>query len=398
MLNVKTIIRQDKANDKGEAPIVIRLTANRDVAQISFGHKIHIDHWDHKMGRPKKIKNINYNHLANRIADFEKRVYQINDELLEFNGNVTVWMIKAKLKGNSNQNFYAIAERYISTLKRIGTIKGRNSVIKKLKDNRPKLFINEISVPFLNDYEKYLRDVRNNGVNTIHSNMKVIRAIINFAIREGVFNKDRSPFPGYRMKTKPTNKVYLKEEELLKIYNLDIPKDTPLFHHKNAFVFAAYAGGLRISDLCKLKWENFDGEFLNLIVKKTGDQLSLKVPKRGLEILKYYEETTKKEGNDLIFPILKADYAEDNVIGCNKITSAHSIYNENLKRLASKAEIKKSISSHVARHSFGTLALSKGVGIAHVSKLMGHTSIKQTMVYVKFIDEDLVKAMDKFDL
>ena len=50
-----------------------------------------------------------------------------------------------------------------------------------------------------------------------------------------------------------------------------------------------------------------------------------------------------------------------------------------------------------SRHSFATRALSKGMKIHHVSKLLGHASVKTTEVYAKIVNKDLDDAMDIFD-
>ncbi len=41
---------------------------------------------------------------------------------------------------------------------------------------------------------------------------------------------------------------------------------------------------------------------------------------------------------------------------------------------------------HSSRHTFGTLAISAGVGLHEVSRLLGHTSVRQTEKYVRFLD------------
>ena len=51
--------------------------------------------------------------------------------------------------------------------------------------------------------------------------------------------------------------------------------------HRDMFVFASYTGGLRISDVLKLQWKDFDGTHLNVVIKKTGSQVSIKVPNKS---------------------------------------------------------------------------------------------------------------------
>ena len=56
---------------------------------------------------------------------------------------------------------------------------------------------------------------------------------------------------------------------------------------------------------------------------------------------------------------------------------------------------------HVARHTFATMLLSKGVPIESVSKMLGHTNIKTTQIYARItnkkIEQDIMQVADKFD-
>ena len=52
-----------------------------------------------------------------------------------------------------------------------------------------------------------------------------------------------------------------------------------------------------------------------------------------------------------------------------------------LKTVMEACGIEKEISFHQARHSWATLALSKGVPIESVSRVLGHTNIVTTQIY-----------------
>ena len=64
--------------------------------------------------------------------------------------------------------------------------------------------------------------------------------------------------------------------------------------------------------------------------------------------------------------------------------------NDYLKEIAAKANIKKRISFHTARHTFATtVTLINGVPIESISKLLGHTKISTTQIYARILDNKL---------
>lgn len=75
--------------------------------------------------------------------------------------------------------------------------------------------------------------------------------------------------------------------------------------------------------------------------------------------------------------------------------------NAYLKEIADLCGIKKRLSYHLARHTFATMLLSKGVPIESVSKMLGHTNIKTTQIYARItnkkIEQDMMQVADKFD-
>lgn len=108
--------------------------------------------------------------------------------------------------------------------------------------------------------------------------------------------------------------------------------------------------------------------------QKTGITFSIPLLQSALSILEKYLQP-QQEGR--IFPVL-----------------SNQGMNNNLKVIQELAGISKSLSTHLARHTFATtLTLSNGVPIETVSRMLGHTKLSTTQVYAKVIDTKIEEDM-----
>ncbi|MGP1536873.1 tyrosine-type recombinase/integrase, partial [Bacteroides heparinolyticus] len=77
-------------------------------------------------------------------------------------------------------------------------------------------------------------------------------------------------------------------------------------------------------------------------------------------------------------------------------SSALNRYNRSLKQLARQAGIAVNLTSYVARHSWASIAYEQGVDLPVISKALGHTDTKTTLIYIEGIkDERLAEANRK---
>ena len=66
-----------------------------------------------------------------------------------------------------------------------------------------------------------------------------------------------------------------------------------------------------------------------------------------------------------------------------------------LKSWKNRAKIEKHVTFHTGRHTYAVNSLTNGVDIFTVSKLLGHKTLKTTMVYAKIVDAKLTEAVNK---
>lgn len=401
MASVKIILRVSKMSN-GHAPLYLRIIKGRKAKFVSLGSTIKPSEWNEEIGKVRK-SHPNSGRLNSFIAQKIAEAENIGVELESKSKNVSSLKIKERIVGKAPTDFFVFAKKYLIRVElsdSYATYKRYKSVIEKIKTYVEKgiLPFDEINVGFLKDYELYLSSKKSNRINTIHSNMRVLRKILNDAVAEDLMPREENPFYRFKLKSEKTQRQYLTSEELLKIEQLELSPLSMLHHHRNLYVFACYAGGLRISDALQLKWSNFDGERLNIKIHKTGTPLSIKLPDKALSILNSYKKSNKtKATSTYIFPLLKASADADKKTLFNAISSATAYTNKDLKTITKKAKITKHISFHTSRHTWATLALKKGMRIEYVSKLMGHAAIKETQIYAKIVNEELDKAMEIFN-
>lgn len=401
MANITILLKMNKVDKKGEAPIYLRIIKDRKVKFISLGYKVHPDLWDATTSKVRKSHpnsaRIN-NFIAHKIADAS----DIALEMESSSNYVAPKKIKEAILGRSSVNFFEYAENYNKAFleqNKIGTYNKTKGMLSKLEKylGKKDFTFDDITIHFLKSYETYMRNDLGNTINTIHSNLRMIRRIINLAVEDELFPFEKNPFLRYKLKLEKTHKVFLTEKELKAIEDLSLVENSMKEHHRNMYVFACYVGGLRISDLLQLRWANFDGKHINITMQKTKEPISIQVPNKGLEILKRYK-TKESEPQHFIFPLLdnKLDYSNASFLH-TAISSKTAYTNTDLKDIAKDAKITKHIHFHTSRHTWATRALRKGMRIEYVSKLMGHASIKTTQIYAKIVNKDLDKAMKIFN-
>lgn len=410
---VAIVLRRDKPNKTGACPVNIRLTFRRKVQYFATTYVIQENEWDDI--RSKVIKSKSWSHLESpermnfNINSEYTRIYRIVENALADNPNLNFSQLRAQIKSEKNitYDFYELAQGILDRYKinnSFGTYDKCMSFVRKLKQFAPSLDIHTIDLNFINKYEDYLRngpkyELRKipikNSPNTIHSNLKFMRQVMNEAVKRDLISSAENPFSRKVLVTAKTSRPFLTQNELLKLKEMKLV-DKNLQMARDMFLFGCYTGGIRVSDLLMLKVGDFTSSHVSFKVRKTKDQMRIWLTDISKSIFAKYSED--KSADMLLFDFISNDCDLSNEYSIDRaISSATTKYNKYLKKIAEQVEINKALSSHVARHTFATTALTRGVDIYAVSKILGHTSVKQTEVYSKIVNEHLDNAMGKLN-
>jgi integrase len=193
-----------------------------------------------------------------------------------------------------------------------------------------------------------------------HRNLK---ALLNRAVTFGKI--DRNPYELLRGKFKRgdrENLDYLTEDEMKTIEEMELPDDEMMRKARDLFVFQMYTG-LSYSDA-----EAFDISQY----RKSGDTY-VRVAERI------------KTGVPYVSQLLPPAIAILEKYGFEIPQIENHVYNRALKAIGVAAGIAVPLHSHLARHTFATWMLRNGAKIENVSRMLGHTNIRQTQRYAKVL-------------
>lgn len=128
--------------------------------------------------------------------------------------------------------------------------------------------------------------------------------------------------------------------------------------------------GLRIGDLLMLRRNGFDGQTIRLQMQKTGRWFEIPVAQGVRVILEKYSARISSP-ESFIFPFIRAKKLSDEKFSRSKaVNYATSRINCHVKMLAQQAGISKKVTTHVGRHTFATMLLSKGASIFEVKEML----------------------------
>ncbi|GAA4137980.1 site-specific integrase [Sphingobacterium kyonggiense] len=253
------------------------------------------------------------------------------------------------------------------------TWKNYGSTINELENFRPTIRWEQITYNFMQEFKAWLKKKKKrNGMvlahNTIWTRFKDLKAFLAVADQEVqvYIPKEVIEFPNTYREEEST---YLNKDEVIRlIQQLDQDSlSTNQFNVLKAFLFCCFSG-IRISDLynSKYSWMISDN-FMKFTMQKNSERNPKTITVPLIPIAKIFINST---GNTLF-----------------QLPSTQE-YNRTLKELAGFAGIKKVLTSHVARHTFGYLIMKYVGDIYLLKKLLGHSKIATTEKYAHNDDDN----------
>lgn len=387
-------LKKPKNFKECQRPVFLRITVYGISSEICTKRKCDYSDWNNTAGRidgqTEFAKSLN-----SYLDVLQRKVYEARKNLAENDYPVSEENIKTFLQGkdisvhkymlmevfkhHNDQMAALVGIEYASgTLERYTTTYNHTRSFLEWKYQVSDMDIAKLNYEFIAEYEFWLKSVRKCDHNTTMKYLCNFHKIVKRCLLNGWLQKD--PFMGFIMPKREVERTALTELKLEKMANMPISIER-LKLVRDIFLFSCYSG-LAYADVKKLRLEDIiigvDGEkWISSKRQKTDVTARIPLLPLALSILEQYHNHPACIIEGRILPVL-----------------SNQIMNSYLKEIADSCGITKTLTYHIARHTFATtVTLSNGVPIETVSKMLGHRNLKTTQHYARILDTKISMDM-----
>lgn len=393
-------------NSNGKAPQPIYLYFRFQNTRLVYGTGVSVKpkYWDSKSQRVRNSTEVPERHEINDyLNDLATAVERIYLEKLRAKEPITREAMKqalhvytGRIKPPEKETLFGYIERFIEqggngkkprTLQRYRTTLNFLQAFAKAK--RLNLDFETIDQEVYDSFVDYLATEHNQAVNTIGVYVKNLKVFLREAYDEGITDLRTFEKKWFKVPNEEADHIYLTEEEIEQLYQLDLSESPRLERVRDLFVIGCWTG-CRFSDLEQVKPENIDGQFIQMKQQKTGKRVAIPIHHTVQEIIEKYE-------GELPAPISNQkmnDYLKE-------IGKLAGLTVQTVKTITKGGEGKTSykpkyqlITTHTARRSFATNQYKREIPTQTIMAITGHTTESNFLKYLKLSPEDHAKILD----
>ena len=385
-------LKDERRDKNGKAGLYLRITVDGRRTSISLNRKIDPSKWDSRMNKLKG-KGYEAEELNRFMATIRHKVNKIQHDLIEEGQTFTAHDVKDKYLGKDaklkmliqlfdehNQQMEKLVdiEFALGTFKRYHTTRSHVAEYIKSEYRKNDIPIRYVDLKFIKGFEYFLKVTKDCNHNSALKYVNNFKKIVRIAVGNDWISKD--PFYNYKVQFKIVEREFLSKEELQALIDKEIEGDR-LNVVRDMFVLCCFTG-LAYVDIQTLRpdeiYENAEGGFY-IKSKRTKTDTGFTIPllPTAMNIIEKYKDHPQAVVKNCVIPVLS-----------NQKSNAY------LKEIADCCNIKKNLTTHLARHTFATtVTLTNGVPIETVGKMLGHKNLRTTQHYAKIIDSKVEEDM-----
>ena len=387
-----------------ESMLMLRYIHKKEVTYFTAHKNIDEKYWDDKSQQIKRSYsgsdrfNIYIRTVRQKVEDI------VNGLLIKGEDPSKDYVKRLYTSGTESQekkrqySFFEFAEVYLEDSKKRkteGTIKGYRTTLNQLKKyeiySKVKLDWQNIDMTFYYDFLDYytgIQGLTNNGFGKV---IKIIKVILNEATEKG-YNSNRT-YQHKKFKTikEEVNNIYLSDDEIQKLINLDLKNNSSLERVRDLFIFGCYTG-LRFSDFSQVKSEHIVDNKLRIKTIKTDEWVTIPLLNEVKDIMEKYKESPNSLPKSCVNQTMNRYLKELGELAKieDKVLKIRNKGKERVEETFYKWQL---ICTHTARRSFATNMFKRGVPTRVIMKITGHRTEKAFSSYIKISQEENADLM-----
>jgi integrase/recombinase XerC len=164
---------------------------------------------------------------------------------------------------------------------------------------------------------------------------------------------------------------------------VEVPTDGPLGLRDRAMLELLYSSGLRLAELCGLRWNELDlADGVVRVLGKGRKTRVVPVGRPAREALAQWRDASSPANDAPVFP------------GRGGAPIGPRAVQLRLRQLAQQQGLWKRVYPHLLRHSFASHLLESSGDLRGVQELLGHADIATTQIYTHLDFQHLAKVYD----
>lgn len=368
-------IKKEHTRIDGTNALYLSVYYNGDRKKLPLNISVPLAHFDSKKQRVKRINK----HSTDYNLIIEKALATLNKIEVNFRLNNESISVDKIIQDYKNPTiricFNAFALKYLEYQKeknmlKHSTYRQQRATLLKIKAYKNPLLFSDINKNWAHEFRSYLRTKLKNKPATIEGTIKNFKKYLRAANDSGI--KTELDYRDVKVKSMKGDFTFLMPSELKALYDF---YKSPFINvtWKNIlqrYLFSCFTG-LRISDIEAINEGNFLEDHIVFNSIKTGKISRIRLNDTAKELINLPH-------------VFNGSYSREHI-------------NRELKLIAKACSINKRIYYHSSRHTFGTNYLIAGGKVENLQKLMGHSKIETTMIYVHIVESMVDVEVNKMD-
>lgn len=357
-----------------EGPLEVRVTANRKPYYINTGVRVRAHQWQFD----KIIDHPQANALNERLGILLDKIMSIVNKCIADGQDIDIASVRRQAWNTVHkQTAIEWMKKEVTQLPvSYGTIKHYMSMIKRLEEFGRITDWSDVTTENIYKFDSFIRKIKGRGANittgSAYNYHKCLKALLSRAEKsELIASNPYSRLRGEFSRGDKQSTEYLTEKEMSKIQAFKPTPGSFMERARDLFIFQMFTG-LSFSDMMAF------------------DISAYKKEKGKWTIIASRIKTGVPYVNQLLPPAV----AVLERYGMSIPRMTNQVYNRELKLVGQAVGITIPLHSHLARHTFATFMLRNGAKIENVSRMLGHTNIKQTQRYAKVLAESVHEDFD----